>query len=96
MHEHDLEVFDMRFIDETGMRRAMELAHHLTHAERWDALVAALTGLGLVAAKINLGQLAELRAYYAVAEAALPEALSTNGQARLQRARDPGRPGPTG
>jgi arginase len=26
VHEHDLEVFDMRFIDEMGMRHAMELA----------------------------------------------------------------------
>jgi arginase len=26
VHEHDLEVFDMRFIDETGMRHTMELA----------------------------------------------------------------------
>ena len=26
VHEQDLDVFDMRFIDETGMRAAMELA----------------------------------------------------------------------
>lgn len=32
VHEQDLEVFDMRFIDEMGMRAAMELALALVDA----------------------------------------------------------------